>query len=238
MAGLTIHTIAEEFTKDLESFVKNPIQLERLQVWAPRKPAAPERHKALGTAQGIEPDVQLYYLEQENTAFDTMESMLRIFLSLKQYVMLPPPDAVKEQVWVFAYRWFNTYYDMLTEPGILHTEFYKKEHERFLDVLRGMLLVLPSQRSSFIEALRQWCPGSPALVEPIATELPVATSAVTSAVAEPPPPVAVSESSVTKKTRLVLSAPRDFEERNKTRKICRSSNRSPATDNHEKPVRD
>jgi hypothetical protein len=223
---MKIATFAEDFTRDLESFVKNPIQIEPITSWNPRKPAAPERHMANGKAANIVFETQVYMLEEQNHAFSTIESMLRIFVSAKQLQSLPAPDVVKEQVWLFAYKWFSAYYDLLTEPGILQSRFYKTEHDRFLALLGTLLLVNPGKRSTFINALRIWCPGSPLLkvsddvsVADVPVESVVSDSPVVIAPSVPVVPAAVSES---KKTRLVLAPPRGHEARNKTRKNDRS----------------
>ena len=80
---MKIATFGDDFTKDLESFVKNPVQVEPLSAWNPRKPAAPERHMVLGKVANIALDTQIYMLEEQNHAFNTIESMLRIFTSAK-----------------------------------------------------------------------------------------------------------------------------------------------------------
>jgi hypothetical protein len=227
---MKIGTFADDFTKDLESFVKNPIQIEPLSIWNPRKPASPERHMTLGKGSNIAFDTQIYMLEEQNHAFNTIESMLRIFVSAKQLQSLPAPDVVKEQVWLFAYKWFSAYYDLLTEPGVLHSSFYKKEHDRFLALLGAMLLVHPGKRASFIGALRTWYPVSNLLkisddfseFSDVPVESVVSDSPVVISVPPPSVPVTLVSPVESKKTRLVLVPPHAYEERNKTRKIYRS----------------
>lgn len=230
---MKIATFGDDFTKDLESFVKNPIQMEPLMAWNPRKPAAPERHMLLGKAANIALDTQIYMLEEQNHAFNTIESMLRIFTSAKQLQSLPAPDVVKEQVWLFAYKWFSAYYDLLTEPGVLQSAFYKKEHDRFLALVGSMLLVNPGKRATFISALRAWYPMSTLLQihddvsesdAPLSSSVLPTVSAVPSepAVSHSPVSVSSASSAEVKKPRLVLVPPRDPEGRNKTRKVHRS----------------
>jgi hypothetical protein len=151
---MNIHTFAAEFTKDLESFVRTPLQITPLEAWDPRKQAAPERHAACGAAAGISTNDQIYMLETQNRAFEIIESMLRIFLTPKTYVSTLDP--VKEQVWLFGCRWLEIYYGLLTEPTILRSEFYRKDHERFLELLRRMLHPVPTLRARFIDILRAW----------------------------------------------------------------------------------
>jgi len=220
---MKIATFADEFTIDLESFVKNPIQIVPLSTWSPRKPAAPERHAYLGQLASVAIETQIYMLEEQNHAFNTIESMLRIFLSAKQYQTLLSPDVVKEQVWLFAYKWFSAYYDLLTEPGILTSSFYKKEHDRFLSLLGSMLVVNPGKRATFLSALRTWFPESELVRITDSYESSEEDVVTAPSVAIPPsaPVVSVAHAE-SKKTRLVLKPPRDHEERNKTRKNDRS----------------
>jgi len=236
---MKIATFGDDFTKDLESFVKNPVQVEPLSAWNPRKPAAPERHMVLGKAANIALDTQIYMLEEQNHAFNTIESMLRIFTSAKQLQSLPVPDVVKEQVWLFAYKWFSAYYDLLTEPGVLQSSFYKKDHDRFLALVGSMLLVNPGKRATFISALRAWYPMSTllqvhddvseidqeltvpspspvVLLESVVSHSPLPVSSLASAPAPAPAPAA--SSAEVKKPRLVLLPPHNPEGRNKTRK--------------------
>ena len=222
---MKIATFAEDFTIDLEYFVKKPVQIEPITIWTPRKPAAPERHAQLGKSANVAIDTQIYMLEEQNHAFNTIESMIRIFLSAKQYQMLPPPDVVKEQVWLFAYKWFSAYYDLLTEPGILQSSFYKKEHDRFLALLGSMLVVQPGKRATFIQALRVWHPESKLLIDESSGSFASAAedvAAAPSVVSPPSAPVVLSSPVESKKTRLVLKQPLDSEARNKTRKNDRS----------------
>jgi hypothetical protein len=238
---MKIATFGDDFTKDLESFVKNPIQIEPLPAWNPRKPAAPERHMLLGKAANIALDTQIYMLEEQNHALNTIESMLRIFTSAKQLQSLPAPDVVKEQAWLFAYKWFSAYYELLTEPGVLQSKFYKEEHDRFLAIVGSMLLVNPGKRATFISALRAWYPMSVLLHvhddvsefddSPLSvphSQPPVAVAPVESVVSHSPSetPLSVPAVSVapaeSKRTRLVLTPPLDLEGRNKTRKIYRN----------------
>lgn len=161
---MNISTFASEFLADLEARVQQPFGESPLETWDPRKPAAPERHAALGKAAGIQTEHQHYMLEQQNHLFEIIESMLRIFLTVKMYSTATSIDPVKEQVWLFGSKWLTTYYGLLTEPTILRSEFYKKENERFLDLLRQMLQPLPAQRARFIDILRTWDPTNRLLI--------------------------------------------------------------------------
>ena len=163
---MSIHTFHEEFTSDLESFVKNPVQIEPLAGWNPRKPAAPERHIMHGYTANIAIDAIIHMLETQNSAFDNIQSMLRIYLNpiVLRNNARSVVSPVKEQVWLFAYKWFSTYFALLTEPNILRSEFYKRDHDRFLTLMGGMLHIDCQKRISFIEAITRWVPERAASV--------------------------------------------------------------------------
>lgn len=243
---MKITELATEFTKELESFATNPIQIEPITEWNPKKAAAPERHMLLGKRADVSFESQVYMLEEQNQTFNRIESMLRIYMNSKQLQELPPPDAVKEQVWLFANTWLSLYYEMLTEPGILQSQFYKEEHDRFLGVLGSMLVTQPNRRISFIGALRKWFPASRILRSeeeprndifvsslpslPYLPSLPSLSSlpylpSLSSEISAKTPVTDASPSSVpvadVKRNRLVLKRS-DGEERNKTRKNHRS----------------
>jgi hypothetical protein len=65
---MRIATFHTEFTSDLESFVKNPIQIPTITVWNPELTASPERHLHLGKTVNLTTEVQIYTLERENDA--------------------------------------------------------------------------------------------------------------------------------------------------------------------------
>ena len=157
---MRISTFHKEFTKDLESFLHNPIQISPLGEWDPEKPAAPERHILNGSHHPISIDILIYTLERENIAFEQISSLLRIYLDRKVMRNLKKIDPVKEQIWLFAYKWFSAYYDILTDPDILKSEFYRTHHDDFLNVLRKMLDLQPRRRISFYLALKEWNPSS------------------------------------------------------------------------------
>ncbi len=158
---MSIDTFAADFTSDLEKYVCSPISEEVLSEWEPKKPAPPERHHTLGTVLGLSSNTIQQALEQQNHAFEIIESMLRIYLTQKSFV--GTIDPVKEQVWYFAYKWLETYYELLKSPTILRSVFYKHDHERFLNLLRKMLANQPVNRCTFVQALRIWDPSNPTL---------------------------------------------------------------------------
>jgi len=160
---MRIATFHAEFTSDLESFVKNPIQIPTITVWNPELTASPERHLHLGKTVNLTTEVQIYTLEKENEAFDHISSLLRIYLDRKVLRNNPKLDPVREQIWLFGYKWLEQYYTLLTEPDILKSEFYRRYHDDFLSLLGKMLETNPKHRISFSHALTEWHPASAAL---------------------------------------------------------------------------
>lgn len=157
---MRIATFHTEFTSDLESFVKNPIQIPTITEWNPELTASPERHLNLGKKVNLTTEVQIYTLEKENEAFDHISSLLRIYLDRKVLRNIPKLDPVREQIWLFGYKWLEHYYQLLTEPDILKSEFYRRYHDDFLSLLGKMLETNPKHRISFSNALQEWHPSS------------------------------------------------------------------------------
>lgn len=235
---MNINTFGSEFLADLEAHVVSPIKHTVLESWDPRCVAAPERHASLGKVTGISADNQLYVLEQQNHAFEVIESMLRHFLTPKLYSSYATIDPVKEQVWLFGQKWLDIYYGLLGHPMILKSEFYKKEHERFLDLLRQMLHPLPAQRLRFLDVLRVWDPTNQFLkpatyadeLFAAATAPAVAASVEATATANPStsvpsvadPSTAHPQQPPPTRHRLVLAPRGGHEVHNKTRKNQRS----------------
>jgi hypothetical protein len=161
---MSLHGFEQDFTKDLESFVKKETEwIFPLTTWAPRKVAAPERHRMLGFLAGVSVQTQLHLLDTQNPAFEMMESMLRLYMNPVEYSLLGVQkefeiDLEKEQVWLFAMRWLTHYYECLTEPLVIRTDFYKQSHTKFLSLMRSMLQYSPGRRVSFADALTSWQP--------------------------------------------------------------------------------
>jgi len=163
---MNLRGFEQDFTNDLELFVKRPQGWEPiipLKTWSAKKTAAPERHKVLGFENGLSPQTQIHLLDNQNTAFDIIESLLRIYLSPIEYNTSDPfatIDVEAEQVWLFAMRWLEHYYECLMEPLAIRTEFYKHSHTKFLELMRKMLAYNPKKRITFHDALKFWYPSS------------------------------------------------------------------------------
>jgi len=162
---MNLRGFEQDFTKDLESFVKRPAGWEPiipLKTWSAKKTAAPERHKLLGFECGLSPQTQIHLLDNQNNAFEIIESMLRIYLNPIEYNgndSFAQIDVEAEQVWLFAMRWLEHYYECLMEPLAIRTEFYRQSHVKFLELMRKMLLLNPKRRISFADALKFWYPA-------------------------------------------------------------------------------
>jgi len=183
-----METFASEFLADLEERVTKPICEIPLDVWNPRKIAAPERHFVNGQKSGITLDMQIYLLETENAAFDDIESLCRVFFHPLQYQQQSAAalHPVKEQVWLFGYECLAKYLQLLANPHIMRSDFYRKDHDRFLALLTRMVQFQPKARITFLEALRIWDPTH-ALVK-----VPCDASASLAPVSASPAPVSAS----------------------------------------------
>ena len=164
---MNLHGFERDFTANLELFVKKSsgwVSIPPLTTWSPRKTAAPERHRILGSERGLSLQTQIHLLDTHNEAFEIIENMVRIYLSPTTYSMLPDTtdkfNNEAEQVWLFAMRWLLHYYECLTEPLAIRTEFYKQSHVRFTELMGKMLCFTPTKRISFRDALQFWYPAS------------------------------------------------------------------------------
>lgn len=185
-----------EFIHDLELFVSNPIQIEPAESWDPRQTAAPERHYMLGKLANKSVDSQVYML-RDNYAFQDIESILHISFHAVDYAECGTTvHPVKEQVWLFGYKWLEKYLTFIAKPGAMKKEFYRQHNDRFLEVLGSFLVYNPNERISFYDALRFWNPQHILLNnrEPGIIEKPVVAAVASTAAASKPivQPVATS----------------------------------------------
>jgi hypothetical protein len=215
-----MNSFSEEFLTDLEMFTQSSAPLiKTLQTWTPRKGAPPERHLALGLAQGLPLEAISYQLQQ-NEFFDKIGTTLQIHVStagLKE-IQGAPLLETKEQVWLFGLRWFNKYYEYLLDAATLKTEFYRRDHVRFLQLLKKLLDPHPGRRISFREALHVWYPLSAVLKTESQTEddaasdgddrppasQPVAKSGGPLPLPQPSPPAQIPQSAPTHSTNAVV----------------------------------
>jgi hypothetical protein len=219
----------EEFLSDLETFTASPTPLIKpMEAWTPRKGAPPERHLSLGLALGL-PIEAISYQLQQNEFFDKISSTLQVHLSTAVLVAIrdAPLLETKEQVWMFGLRWFNKYYERLLDSSTLRSEFYRRDHGKFLDLLKKMLNPNPAHRISFRDALLAWYPLSDVLKREYPTEdddddESIGPASQTAAPAPVSPPAALapaaSQTSGGGKRRLVLAGFHDPSGRNRTRR--------------------
>ena len=182
-----------EFLHDLESFVRNPIQIEPAESWDPRQTAAPERHFMLGKLANKSIDSQVYML-RDNYAFQDIESILHISFHAVDYAECGSVHPVKEQVWLFGYKWLEKYLAFIAKPGAMKKEFYRQHNDRFLEVLGSFLVYNPSERITFYDALRFWNPQhmllsgggcAPGVIAPVVAAAVASTAAVSTPIVQP-----------------------------------------------------
>ena len=180
-----------EFLHDLESFIRNPIQIEPIENWSPRQTAAPERHFMLGKLANKSVDSQVYML-RDNYAFQDIESILHISFHAVDYAECGTTiHPVKEQVWLFGYKWLEKYLSFIAKPGAMKKEFYCMHNDRFLEIIGSFLEYNINERITFYDALRFWNPqhmllGSPGIIRKPVVTVAAAVDAVSTAVASPP----------------------------------------------------
>ena len=161
-------SFGEDFTNALEQIVGNSeTHYEPTKdTWQPRAQAAPERHALNAANNTIDFETLLLSL-QRNEWCDRIGTVLKNYISAS--VLKPLYAAAnarteiekeKEQVWLFALQWFNTYYTYLLDAHVLRTNFYKTDHGRFMALMKKMLSVQPGYRPTFKEALAEWYPQS------------------------------------------------------------------------------
>jgi hypothetical protein len=222
---MNVGTFSDDFTKDLRSFVKNPFQFVPELSWNPRKIAAPERHATNGSAAGLTLSAQLTALQAQNPVLVLQESLLQLHWNTMNYTFPETINTLKEQVWLFGYRWLRNYYDFLALPGALRSEFYRHDNARFLRCLQTMMHPNPEQRTDFFHIEKDW------LMLPAAAISTERAGASDAAICGPstidPPPSADNQTQVSQPSvpqpptggrRLILKGPRDSAARNKTRK--------------------
>ena len=231
---MNINTIEEEFIRDLESAITSPPISVKHGVWNPKMIAAPERHLANGAAEGILFGTQVFQLKRGNYPFELIETVLGTVYDLHK-LFGKPVDPEKEQVWLFCYKWLSLYYTTITEENVMHSEFYRKHHTNFLELLGCGLTLVPERRKTFQELLEAW----PYRLPP--TTAQTASESFESDASEPPAAV-VAVANVgpvaPPHRRLVLKRPTGHAERNKTRKGRYNSDHSLQTENLIRPVQD
>lgn len=198
----------EQFVQDLEHRITKPLYYSPLEIWSPKRLASPERHIQLGLLTGHSIQ-QIKAVCESNQAFLDIESMLGVQYTFQEYEIHP----VGEQIWLWSYEKLREYMKLLSMPGAIRSDFYKKNHDRFIDLLRLTFSEDPLKRPTFASIYRSWCGDHAKIDQQQDTTVESASSPVSSDV---PHPVSLPSH------RLVLTSRLSSGERSKTRKNLRS----------------
>ena len=220
-------TFEDDFLIEVEAHVEKRAPAHPIQkVWNPLGVAAPERHLVCAVPLGLPYEAICYQLIR-NEPFQQLASILHLEFdrtTLRDCMEMVDDEEnrEKEQVWLFGYRWFSIYYEELLNVATLRSEFYRKHHSEFMDLLRRACEPSPAKRPTFQQLLEAWRP--PPTPTPVQTE-ETAVSAVSLPAATDLPPAASAESqtaAVPAKSagggRLVLNGQVRRVARNKTRR--------------------
>lgn len=228
-------TFEEDFLIEVEAHVEKRAPAHPTQkVWNPLGVAAPERHLVCAAPLGLPYEAICYQLIR-NEPFQQLASVLHLEFdrtTLRACVDLVDDEESreKEQVWLFGYRWFSIYYEELLNVATLRSEFYRKNHSEFMDLLRRACEPSPAKRPTFQELLESWTNPQNVMPTPSQTAPLFAEQKETVVSASPPgasdlPPAASAESPpvvVPAKSggggRLVLNGQVRRVARNKTRR--------------------
>lgn len=216
---MNIHRFESEFINDLESFIKTPIQFVPLGVWNQCALATPERHLANAAAENIYQNTAIHLLETQNYHFELISSFLNIPIVFNGELSIDP---IKEQIWLFGYKWMKIYYDLLSSASIYNSEFYRCNHDKFMNLLTQMCISNPLYRSSFEDALKFWIPNNHLFAFTDDGAGVFGVDAMTSEIGDMPQPPPTDNPAKTphvpSKRRLILIARSNPAERNKTRR--------------------
>ena len=140
---------------------------------------APERHVAIGRDDGLTARQIYRSLFEKSPTFERISTVFpTISHDVGQYQDLYEQDAVdpeQEDVWMLANSLLTVYLDLLTYDDVFATEFYREEHERFMDLLEAMLQSAPSERLTARKALLVWLSVNLSEITDGADELPEIT---------------------------------------------------------------
>jgi len=223
-----METFEADFRIELEAHVEkfapsHPIQKS----WNPLGIAAPERHLVCAAPLGLPFEAVCYQLVR-NEAFQQLESILHLeftkaALRSCQGFVDDEESKEKEQVWLFGYRWFSIYYEELLNVATLRSEFYRKHHSEFMDLLRCACEPSPAKRPTFHQLSEIWI--NPRTPTPTPAQTAVSVVSVSPLSDLPPaasaesPPAVVPAKSAGGGGRLVLNGQVRRVARNKTRRI-------------------
>ena len=218
----SMENFATDFQVELEAHcVKSAPAHPTQKTWNPLGVAAPERHLRCAEPLGLPFEAAVYQLSR-NEAFQQLNSMFHFEFdaaSLRDCVGSCEDAEIakeKEQVWLFGYRWFSIYYEELLNIATVRSEFYRKRHTEFMDLLRKACDPIPARRPTFYQLLEIW---DPVITTPSQSVDAVASSAAAPAPCVHPPAYPVASSAVgVSSHRLVLNGQVRRVARNKTRR--------------------
>ena len=223
-------TFEDDFLIEVEAHVEKRAPAHPIQkVWNPLGVAAPERHLVCAAPLGLPYEAICYQLIR-NEPFQQLASVLHLEFdrtTLRACVDMVEDEESreKEQVWLFGYRWFSIYYEELLNVATLRSEFYRKHHSEFMDLLRRACEPSPAKRPTFQELLESWTKPQNVMPTPAQTAPLSAESAVSASLHDLPPAVsAESQTAVVVPAksagggRLVLNGQVRRVARNKTRR--------------------
>jgi len=217
-----------DMMNELLSLVKSPLTQSTLEVWNPRRVAAPERHVQLGLLTGHTLHQISSECDSDNTAFHDITSMLGITFNLEESTLHP----IAEQVWLWGYHTLQKYMQLLTMPGAMRSNFYRVNHDRFLDLLRTACRMQIHERPTFYMLYKTWAGVTAPILENVVTPLTSGIltdetktddgDATTDLVPTQPVILQSCEPPRSGASRLVLAVRSSHEGRSKTRRNHRS----------------
>jgi len=222
------HQFEKELVSFLEQHTQDPFRATPLDTWNPRKTASPERHVQLGLLNGNTINQIRTLLETQNSSFNDIESLLGIRYAAKEYTLHP----IAEQVWLWGYHTLQKYMQLLTMPGAMRSNFYRVNHDRFLDLLRTACRMQIHERPTFYMLYKTWAGVTAPILENVVTPLTSGIltdetktddgDATTDLVPTQPVILQSCEPPRSGASRLVLAVRSSHEGRSKTRRNHRS----------------
>lgn len=102
-------------------------------------------------------------LEAKNANLELCETQLDLDYSFRTFQILwkylEVHDPYKADVWMVGASFLRIYLEFLTWPGVVVTDFYRHDNERFISCLARMLEAYPAKRITAEAALHTWSPS-------------------------------------------------------------------------------
>ncbi len=100
-------------------------------------------------------------MDQLATIFPTIQFTRPAMFGLYELIQSDPAYQGMQKagdVWMVGFALLSVYYEWLEWPYAASAEFYQTRHEAFHDLVENMVRVLPADRITAVEALKQWAP--------------------------------------------------------------------------------